>query len=747
MQKRINSTRIIEISLALLLPVVLLVAGILSGLSETKIPVELTLRTNDFNFGLFDGVNADIETIGDFNISRDIRSLISMHMDPFFLVALLIPASATKAFLYIAYFLKFGLASLTMNRLLRKQLEFGAPYSCLLGVIYSLSSPVIVVSSYSSMMNVIILLPLVMDCIIEFYKNGHTLKNGLIMGVVTGMTVLLSGNMALLYVLPFVFCASVFLAACTSKKFSQSLVSLICAIPYLVIAVLIGGIVIVNQFVTSDIVINKETLMTFNFRITMFDMINRLFDGKPLATGGNSPVVHMTVFVLFILLAFFLNSKIPLRIRATLLFILVFYHFSFSSQAWYRLSVIFASNEIASDTSSTMRFACISALLIFASAVSLKNIHLIDRKLLIGCAAILIAVLIVSNNGSLNETPSFFSLYFSALAVIVSCVMIINVSKIDARTILAVILFGLFINLSFILPISRYGVSYDEDSVIFDKEVSQTSYDLPFDELEFLEKDMDKYIVLHNFEESEGNEIEKINSITTAAGMRPLFSELSDCKSFFAGGRAPLIDGNNAEESRGKVESYVNINLSPKEIGQNMVIFSNHEGEVILEITSGNNTVENLYKSPVMEKINVPETINYQAKFIIPRGNISNPNDVFEFYLCSNQDLAELNEKVYSFENTFTVSPSNDGTTLYTILTAKNYSDDIKVKVNGVDVETMNIYGKLAFVANPNVDSTVEISTDKSDLLICFFVSLIVTVCSIVVVVFIRFKGEKSADN
>ena len=142
--------------------------------------------------------------------------------------------TVVAAVLCVAYFLRFSLASLFMSRLLRKQLDFGPAFSTLLGVLYSISAPVLTISSYEVMMNAVVLIPVVFDRLIEFYKGGCTLRNGAILAIVAGITVLLSGNMSLLYVVPFLFCSFVFFAACMSKKFSKSVVSFICAMTIII---------------------------------------------------------------------------------------------------------------------------------------------------------------------------------------------------------------------------------------------------------------------------------------------------------------------------------------------------------------------------------------------------------------------------------------------------------------------------------------------------------------------------------
>lgn len=747
MRKKVEAIKVIETFLAIFLPVLLIIAALFYGMSDTKIPADITMRIADFDFGIFDGISKDIREASVFDFRRDYRNLISYHLDPFFVLASILPAKLSAAVLCIAYFLRFSLASLFMSRLLRKQLDFGPAFSTLLGVLYSISAPVLTISSYEVMMNAVVLIPIVFDRLIEFYKGGCTLRNGAILAIVAGITILLSGNMSLLYVVPFLFCSLVFFAACMSKKFSKSVVSFICAIPYFVAAILIGGISIVNSFVNSRIVIDEELLETLDFRITMFDFFTRSFDGKPLINGASSPAISLSVFVLFILLLFFINSKIPLRVRITALVIIILYHFSFASKAWYRLSVLFKADMISSETSATMRFACLSALLIFAAGISIKNIYLISSKSALGCVYALIAIIVISNSSASNEAPGTFSLFYSALAVIIAFVLIKNADKIDSKTIAAIILFGTFVNLSFVLPISRYSASLDEDSTIFDKSISVKSYDYPFSELDFLSKDENSYMVLKDYIEADRNEIEKINDLAYCLRIRTIFNELNDCRSFFAGGRAPMINGEAAQESQGRVEFYSNVNLAPEEMGKMLILFSDHEGEVILEMTSGNNVTEITYQTPVIAVIEAPKTMNFQVRMFTPRGNIVNPNDEYELYICDKSNVESFANKIVPYENEFSIPASVDGLDVNTVLTGRKYSETLRVKVNGEKVDTFNVYGKLAFAINPNLDSEVEIYSVNNDIVICSSISIVTVICSILIIILRRSKGESRADN
>lgn len=744
---RKDTLRKILITLAaILIPVVLLVAAIFLGISDTKIPPELTMRTGDFDYGLFDGVIRDISESSTFVFSKDYRSLLQSHLDPFFIIASFMPKSGAKVLLWFAYFLRFGLASLFMNRLLSKQLSFGNVFASLFGVIYSLSSAVLMMSSYTNAMNVIILIPIVLELLIEFNKNGHRLKDGLKLVLAMGFTILLAGDLALLYVVPFLICAIVFISACTASKFSKSLVSVICVIPYFVLALCIGAITIVNTFVSYDFAFEKETLKTFDFRITFFDLLTRFFAGKPLAADKFSPALYVTIFVLLAIIAFFINSKIPLRIRITFLSIVLLYHFSFSSRAWYLISVLFKNTSMPSEISANMRFACLTSLLIFAAAISLKNIHLLAKRELFACSVAIICFVIISNNSSANLASSTFAIYFTVLCAIVSYLMIANADKLDSKTIFAVVLFGMFIQMSFILPISSYASSLDVDSALFDSQEKSKTLEYPFEELNFFNKNENTYILLHNYDEIEGNAIEQINNIAYSAGIRTIFLDLEDCMSFFAGGRAPLINGEMSQEKEGKVESYVNIYLSANEMTSNIVAFSNHDGSVIMEVECGDNSYKNTYTSPVITVID-DAPMNFQVKFLTPRGELSNPNDSFDFYSVDNGTLGAFTSKIHKFKNSFIVEPATDGTNLYTVMTGRNFDKSIKVFVNGREVETKNIYGKLGFVLNPNIESVVEISSYNDDVIIFLAISIFVTVCSIVLMLLINLKGNRRADN
>lgn len=746
MQKS-KSVTILSNVIAVLLPILLLLGALYFGQKETKIPPQLSMRYDEFDFGLFNGVEKDIKLSGDFNFLRDVRTLLSSHMDPFFILAVLLPTGAAPIILWLGYFLRFGIASLLMKRLLEKQIELRVELSCLLGVIYSLSSPVIMLSSYSCAMDVLILIPLFIDRLVEFYKHNYRVVEGIIVSVILGAMLIVSGDMSLLYVLPFAFVTMVFIAEAVKPKQLRAVGAIICVCPYLILGVLIGSSAIVNSFVSSSISIDKEQLLTFDVRSTMFDTLTRFLDGKPLGTGKFSPSLSLTIFILLLLVAFLINSKIPLRVRISLLVITILYHFSFASRAWYRFSIVFESKSIPSDISSDMRFVLLSALLVFAAAISLKNIYLLNRKILFACAGAILIFVIISNNSKVDNSPSLFSVYFSAAAVIISYLLIANLSRPKSALIAAVVVMaGIMLNLSFILPISSYKASMDDDSEIFDSGLKEVTYEYPFEELDFFNKNVDEYVLLHNYTENNYNEIEELNYIINSTGNKSLFA-YTDMRSFFSGGRIPLIDGAPMEESEGKVESYVNVYIPTNDIGRDVVCFVTHKGEVTLELTIGDVTTKKVYEGPFIIKLDEIIMGDFQAKFLIPRGAMSNPNDKYEFFVCRDDVLAAFREEVKPLETSFQIPSATDGTTVYTVLTGRTYDKTINVTVNGYSVETMNIHGKLAFPVNALTDSSVIIETSNTDLIICFSIALFCILCSIVVMVYFEKKGKTNENN
>ena len=94
-------------------------------------------------------------------------------------------------FLFLAFFIRFGLAGLMMQRLLSSRIGFGAFFEVLLSVLYSLSSVALLSSSSVQLMDLMILLPLMLKGYDELIMPGGSMVN--IKTVVICVLVFISG--------------------------------------------------------------------------------------------------------------------------------------------------------------------------------------------------------------------------------------------------------------------------------------------------------------------------------------------------------------------------------------------------------------------------------------------------------------------------------------------------------------------------------------------------------------------------
>ena len=727
----------LEAVLAILIPVAMLFCAYYFGLKESKIPEELSLRNAPFDETFFEGVENDIKSVWGFSFSRDMRTVFSEHMDPFFLLALILPTSCTEFILYLGFFLRFGLASFTMNRLIRKQVPIGIWFSAVLSVAYSLGSSLLSMSSYSLVMDTAIMIPLVFDMLIEYLRDDKSIIKGIKLSFVISLTLYISGVLNLLTVLPFVIGASLFISTCVTQTLPRSLLSFVKSLIFIVLSAGLSLPTLVNTATFSRVAITLEDLKNYEFKMTVYDMILRFLDGKAI----NNSLPHglgigMSVFVLMLLLAFFLNAKIPLRSRITLLSIALFIFLTYSSKAAYRATILFESNTIGSQIIAVSRFALLSSLLIFATAISLRNISDMPSGK-IGLIALAVIIIVIISNNTHNETsPSIFSMYFTGLCAIAIFFFFREKEFLGDAIPSFAILLGIFINISFILPISTFSLARDDDFRIFDKKQGDSCIEMPYDELDFFDTDKDEYMILYNYYDGYNGDIEMINNIVVGAYAEPAFMPIMETFDVYTPdgriGDLMMVEGRS-------VAAYKNVRLDPWEREQDLYAYTNHSGTVIMRIETEDKEYDLSLRGPGLLKIEPPAD-EFKIMFLI----IGSPTAVqerYDIYAIDPYALDNLSSVIHPIDGPFEVQGPA------TIVTGRKIGDNIRVKVNGESVSIYNIGGKAAFDIESEGVNEVEIVSSGSYLIICFVVAMVLLLCSIVVIIYTSRRRKKSNER
>ena len=722
----------------LFLPLFIFGCAFVLGIRDTKIPKELTLRTGKFDMDLFRGVLRDIDYVVSSSPFRDMRLLYLGHLDPFVLIASFISTAYVSKFLYAAYVIRLSLASFTMHRFLKKQVPLSVPVTVLLGVVYSLSSPVLGISSYSCAMNTVILIPVFLDFLIEYLRDDTSLEKGMFLSLIITALLYVSGGLNLLSVLPFVIITSLVVAMAVGRNLGSSLILFLKTLPFTLVSVGLSAFTLANTILSSDIPLTGDDLIDLELRSSMFDLFIRFFNGKAFQMSLPSGIgLSMTVFVLILVLLFFFNPSIPIRLRSSLAFCVIAYYAFYSSNFLFKISILFSTTVMNTGVITGARFAFLSSLLIFAAAISLRNIGRISNTLCAGVCFAVIAFVILSNNSRNEVTPSFFSMYFTALCVIVTYFLIKKRERIHPLISSCLVLSGLLLNLSFILPISSYGAPTDEAAVLFDNREYALTTEIPLDNMDFFEKDNDDFYILNGFSNEYQNLPEMLNLISASSVYEPLFMPLMNSNSIFRDGERPVFNGADMVEGGKTVVSYKMYSLEFWELENDLYVYTDHKGPVTLIIEKDGEETMTELNGPVLRKMDLGGAETFSAKFLIDDPNIRE-RSIYSFYTVDQEVVDAFVSKAQTYDGPFEVTGN------VTVLTGRKSDNMVKVKVDGQEVETYDIGGKLAFDIETDKPVTVSIETWDIFLFISLCVVMFSVICSIVVILLFRVKERRS---
>ncbi len=730
----------LDMVLAFILPLLLFGCAYYLGIRDTKIPQEITLRYDKFDMRLFRGITEDLQLLKDFDLSKDYRIFLQGHVDPGFFVASMIPSLA-KVILYVFFFLRLALASFTMHRFLRRNVPLDRSITILLAVCYSLSSSVLGVASYSCVMDTVIIIPVMFDYLIGFLRDDNSVKKGFEFAITVTLIFYFSGSLNLMTALPFVIFATLFFAMAVGTDLINSLILFLKSMPYILAAVGFSAVTFANTILDSRIPFKlDDTNDISQGRTDIFDLLTRLLNGKGIDMSLASGVgLCMTIFILALLIVFFFRRNIPLRIRVTLFSGVAICFIFFCSKTLFRFGMLIPVKVMDSNSVFSARFAFLSAALIFAAAISIRNIAGLSKTVAAGASLSIIILVVLSNNSKNDVSPGTFSMFFTVICAIVSYFLIINIRKIPGYILAVIVLTGLTVNLAFILPISHFGKPTDDAAVLFDGNSEEDMVmDYPFAQLEFFSRDNDDYYELRHFTGDYTSPPGMLNTVTYAIGIEPFFMPLSRTENVFRGvGERPLIDGESMIEEGKTVIAYKTVRLDYWEQDEPLMLYSNYKGEFDMIIECGDQTIEKKLTGPCMIELDdIPEN-EFSVKYRIADPTFKyEPH--FELYTVNTDALEAFRSEALRAGDTFEVEGEA------TVLLGRRFGSPISVTVDGEKVETYNLAGKTAFDLSGDGISEVKVSSSNKGITISAGFVLFSIICSIVVILLFNKKEKKA---
>lgn len=388
------------------------------------IPKELSLRENVTGIYIIQGIedasaeaasiNSSLSGNGIMTAGECWSSFAGENFDLFFLLAVIFPGAA-RFILELGFFLRFGLAAAFMYFLCCKNVACGRPLSVVLGLSYAFSSQVILFAQVSSVMNMTVLLPLALTSFDSFLRKRSG-KNFCLAALITALFAS-SGFCADVAGLPFLALAALIMCVAlydSAKTIFASWARLLIA---QLLGLLLAGFIVFPRFAAADIVFDIEkSFDKASVSYTFFDMLSRTKLMQPGDISGESaPVWYIGILTVTALVLFAANRKIPFRLKTAVLALTAVTFISCSSSFVREMFALYEVSPLLTGS----RMICLTSVLIFAAALSLKNAEELHTGVYYASCIIPCAVVLLSNVRTFDARNSSLSLVSTVLAFIV----------------------------------------------------------------------------------------------------------------------------------------------------------------------------------------------------------------------------------------------------------------------------------------------------------------------------------------
>lgn len=709
--------------------------------SDVELASEIHGRMTHTGVGLDDG--------------SELREVLAEKLDPLFLIGTLFGEGVREAWYLSAYLIRIGLAALTMAFLCRKHICCNKLMTIVLSCAYALCAPVLSFSMNSALMNACIILPLVVCCLDRFFRDSRTF-NGILI-IISTAVLFISGPYGVIFGLPFIALMSIMLVLCMRVDKTQSIIMYLKSIPFTLIGLALSSVSIVQW------ILAKEVTLTFNaikdnlvVKYTLFDFLSKMMDGFGYSTkadsGNIAPVFGLSIFVFILFIIFIFNSKVPIRIRISILAIILLYH----------LSIAFTPLEMVTDPYylgdgfGAARLCFLAVMIFFFAAVSMKNIKKISDGTLYAVGFLTIILLILSNSSAIDIAPSEFSLYFSGLGgiVVVALLIFYNRSEgiLPSILITVAVIIGLGINLSYCLSVSQVDTQTITRMSVFQPDVEDATTAYGYDiissgehQFSIASQDVGKidYIVLPysisaDNHQAFGTPVDLLNYLSRSTNMdTPIFSIKNSTPAFVRSQISTTFPSVGDEILL--VNDYVE--------GQEVYAMSNFRGRSTFTTFLDDTELHQEFNVPFLVEAEPQENAVNSVRLFY--GENVEYNVMFLLYSMDEEALDALNSKTLSSGtslfslDTSGIPPVVDN--VISVVVGSRYSDLIDVEVNSEEVPTFSIGGFLAFELeyDGTGDMKVCVGRDNKDII----VGVIISSASLAGVCLLYYYGKKTMRN
>lgn len=372
------------------------------------LPTDLSMRSGEMSENIIIGIkNAenDVYRIKAGMSTAESWTLISdKNLDLFFLIALILPKSLTSAILTIGYFLRFGAAASLMYWFCCRHAGLRRLYSFLLGMMYSLSSQVVLTAQFAPVMNMVVLLPAALSAF-DSYLRERTWKAFGLSSLACAL-IAASGSCGCLSGIPFLAVSGLVLSVGLYSRKRKILSSWFKIMGAVIAGTAMAAFTVIPRFISMtpkfDVV---EAAQSAEMKYKLYDLLKHTYVAQ---SGGlemdSAPVFYFGILTIEALVLFWVNFKIPVRVKVHSAVILSVWYISCASSFVSEAVSIFGENS----TLLASRLICLEVFLFFYAAIALRNIKGVTPGALYAAFLVPMAFLVFSGNyySDIQFTPT-----------------------------------------------------------------------------------------------------------------------------------------------------------------------------------------------------------------------------------------------------------------------------------------------------------------------------------------------------
>ena len=675
------------------------------------LPTALSMRSGEMNENIIAGLTSAEESVatikGGLGFADAWTMITDNNLDLFFLIALLLPQSLTKAVLTIGYFLRFGAAAAMMYAFCCRHTGLRRLYSFLLGMMYSLSTQIILTAQFAPVMNMVILLPAALSCFDSYLRERTWKAFGL--SCLTCCLIAASGEYGCLSGIPFLIVAALVLPIGLyngKRKVMSSWLRLLVAI---FSGVAMASFSVIPRFIGRmpdfDVVESFENA-SMNFKL--YDLLRHMFVAQ---SGGletdMAPVFYIGILTIEALILFWVNFRIPTRVKVTAAFVMIVWYASVASTFVSGAVSIFGETPVLTAS----RLICLEVFLFFYAAIALRNISGVSSGALYAAFLVPLAFVVFSGN-FYGEITLSTTVNLGTAGALLFCGLIIRrltlapAGKKFKIFVAALGALAVTVNASFIM--FNNAVSASDTGVVMLPVVDETqnSNYIPEEDygLSVFTKEKRFLLLTEDISTYEPSGfIDGFNHLAKTAG----------CGEYFEGCKLKLDYSDQAEKTKGDLHkvgqgfSSITYQLDCEK-GDRIFVYSGFEGNITIRNTNGDLEEETDISGASLAEIDASEGNHELAFFFDLEKEEENMLAVMRIRKDASGNLEKVTRNMDGEAFTFKGSELPEKRSgAFALITSVTYDPALKITVNGRNCRTFNYLGLVGCVFDGS-ESTEE---------------------------------------